>query len=132
MSRRKTAIIAGAIAATALLSGCASDAAMVSHNLSKAADNFEVERQIVFYNGITDSYVAEIIGRCSVQPTGPELEVTCKIGPNEFAKDYLGLSDNVTWFAHQTKTVDASVYHHRVILKPENVIPNFDLSVGKQ
>lgn len=30
------------------------------------------------------------------------------------------------------KDIDVSVYHTRIILKPENVIPEFDISVGEQ
>lgn len=47
------------------LTGCADDAAVASRNLVKAADNFEVNRRIVFYNGITDSYMLTIEGFCS-------------------------------------------------------------------
>ena len=36
--------------------GC-DDAIVVSQNISKAADNFEVTRRIVFYNGITGDYM---------------------------------------------------------------------------
>jgi hypothetical protein len=32
----------------------------------------------------------------------------------------------------QEEAVDVSVYQTRIILKPENLIPNFDLEVGKQ
>ena len=37
---------------SAALSGC-NDADVASANVSKAADQFEVNRRIVFYNGIT-------------------------------------------------------------------------------
>lgn len=36
----------------AIFSGC-TDAQIASENLSKAADMFEIDRRIVFYNGIT-------------------------------------------------------------------------------
>ena len=42
-----------ALLAGALFTGCSDDAQVASHNLSKAADNFEIDRRIVFYNGIT-------------------------------------------------------------------------------
>ena len=41
------------VIATALLTACMSDADTASRNLSKAADNFDVHRRVVFYNGIT-------------------------------------------------------------------------------
>jgi len=80
--------------------GC-NDATVVSNNLSKAADNFEVIRRIVFYNGITGEYIFVIEGACSIADQGSQLEVTVKTGENEYKKHFLGLSDNVTYFAEQ-------------------------------
>jgi hypothetical protein len=34
--------------------------------------------------------------------------------------------------AEQIGVVDASVYHTRVIIKPETLLPELELSVGKQ
>ncbi len=34
------------------LAACQDDAKVASYNISKAADNFEIDRRIVFYNGI--------------------------------------------------------------------------------
>ncbi len=50
--------------------------------------------------------------RCkgSIEDQGNQLEVTCKIAPNAFKKHFLGLSDNVTYFAEQVETADVSVY----------------------
>lgn len=45
--------------------GC-SDAKIASSNLSKAAENFELNRRIVFYNGITGEYMLSIEGLCSI------------------------------------------------------------------
>ena len=109
-----------------VLAGCEDDASTASYNLSKAADMFEIDRRIVFYNGITDQYVAVIEGRCSIEPKNDRLEVTCKVGPDAFEKHFLGISDNVTYFAMQTETADVSVYHSRIIWKPQSVIPDVD------
>lgn len=111
-----------------LMAGECDDAQVASHNISKAADNFEIQRQIVFYNGITDRYIAVVEGRCSITADGADkqLEVTCKVGPNQFKKDFLGMSDNVTYFALQTELADVSTYHHRITFKPQAVIPDVD------
>jgi hypothetical protein len=113
------------------LTGCASDADLASHNLSKAADQFQVDRRIVFYNGITGDYILVVEGRCSMgnQDANGELSVTCKIGPEQFKKHFLGLSDNVTYFAEQLESTQADVYRYKVIFKPTTIIPDFDLSV---
>ena len=66
--------------------GC-DDADIASRNLSKAADNFEVVRRVVFYNGITDTYILTIEGRCSIYDDGMgQLEITCKTGTNVYKK----------------------------------------------
>jgi hypothetical protein len=109
------------------LSGCnQTDAQVASHNLSKAADNFEVTRRIVFYNGITDTYMLSIEGRCSIEvdTTKNKLDVTSKTGPNEFKKHFLGKSDNVTYFVEQMEGNDVSTYNYRVDFKPQTIIPD--------
>ena len=114
----------------AVISGCSTDAYVASRNLSKSADMFELERRIVFYNGITGGYILTIEGRCSVAWSSGTLSVTCKTGPSAFKKHYLGLSDNVTYFSEQLESVAVSVYNYRVIFKPESIIPNIDLETS--
>lgn len=111
-----------------VLTAC-SDADVASQNLSKAADQFEVTRRIVFYNGITGDYILTIEGLCSLgnYDLDGELSVTCKTGHGEYKKHYLGLSDNVTYFAEQMDDLPVSSYHYRVIFKPSVIIPDIDL-----
>jgi hypothetical protein len=122
-------IVAGlaAIAAALSLSAC-SDADTASHNLSQDSDNFKVARKIVFVNGITDKYLLSIEGFCSilVDRDDHQLEVTCKTGPDQYKKHFLGLSDNVTYFVEQVDSTNVSPDHYKVVLKPENVVPGFE------
>ena len=119
--------IALTILVFAVLSGCC-DADIASRNLSKAADQFEVNRRIVFYNGITGDYILSVEGLCSLGNNDSKgtLTVTCKTSATDFKKHFLGLSDNVTFFAEQLEPVKASVYHYRVIFKPQSIIPDVD------
>jgi hypothetical protein len=121
-----TAVLAG------VLAGCSSDADVASSNLSKAADQFEINRRIVFFNGITDKYLLTIEGRCSIaaDAADAQLEVTCKTGEDEYKKHFLGLSDNVTYFVEQTVPARTGVYQYRVIFRPQSIIPNVDTEVG--
>lgn len=118
------------IAAASALTACSTDADVASHNLSKAAEQFEVTRRIVFFNGITDKYLLTIEGKCSVETSdsalGGSLEVTCKIDDNQYKKSFLGLSDNVSYFVEQIDPIDVSEYHYRVIFKPETIVPDVD------
>jgi len=73
-----------------------------------------------------------IEGRCSIDDQGKQVEVICKVADNEYTKDLLGLSDNVTYYSHQMAPIDVSVYHQTVIIKPENFVPGFQFEAGKQ
>ena len=115
------------------LSGCSTDADIASHNLSIAADSFQIERRIVFFDTWTDTYLLSIEGLCSIKSAGgttgtDAVAVTCKTGPNEYKKHYLGLSGNVTYFSEQTREATANVYRYKVIFKPQSIIPDVDLS----
>ena len=118
-------------AALIFIAGCETDARIASRNLSKAADMFEIQRRVVFYNGINGEYILTIEGRCSIEDQGKQLEVVCKTSPTEMKKHFLGLSDNVTYFAEQIASADVSVYRYRVIFKPATIIPDIDLRVGQ-
>lgn len=102
------------------------DATVVSENISKAADNFEVQRRIVVFNGITDKYLLEVVGRCNIVDEKTQLEITCKLGKDEFIKNFAGLSDNVSYFVEQGEPIDVSEYHYRVTIKPQSLIPDPD------
>lgn len=116
-----------ALAMFTALAGC-TEADVASKNLSKAADMFEVTRRIVFYNGINGDYILTIEGLCSLgnYDKDRELSVTCKTSPTEYKKHFLGLSDNVTYFAEQMEPSKVDVYHYRVIFKPSVIIPDID------
>ena len=117
------------LAASAVITGCSSDADVASRNLSKAADQFEVNRRVIFYNGITGEYILTIEGNCSLGNSdnrSQQLTVTCKTGPSDYKKHFLGLSDNVTYFAEQIESSKVSAYHYRVIFKPSVIVPDID------
>ena len=130
---KKILTLAGAAAIGMLaLSGCASGLEKSDQNLTTAADNFEVQRKIVGVNAITDVVLFEAEGRCAITDEGGQLEVMCKYSDNEYRKHFMGLSDNVTYIVTQLESIDASEYHTRVIFKPENLIPNFDLQTSSR
>ena len=123
---RKIVLVVLAVALVA--AACQTDANVASNNVSKAADQFEVQRRIVFLNGITDTYMLTIEGRCSIESDNvdSQLEVICKTAEGSFKKHFLGLSDNVTYFVEQLEPIGVDVYHYRVIFKPEVIIPDID------
>ena len=118
-----------ALSALAILAGCSSDADVASRNTSKAADNFEIARRVVFYNGINGEYMLTIEGYCSLgnNDTHGRLSVTCKTGPSAYKKHFLGLSDNVTFFVEQLEAKNVSTSFYRVVFKPSVIIPDIEI-----
>lgn len=119
------------IAFSVFATGCTeSDADIAARNISTAAEQFEVARKIIGINGITDKYLWQVEGYCSVETASSglsgALEVTCKIGKGKFKKLFFGLSHNVTYVVQQVDPIDVSTNRYRVIFKPEAIIPDFD------
>lgn len=123
MTRKIIAVIMLAL----VLVGCNRAADVASYNVSQAADNFEVYRRVVAFNGITDNYLFALEGYCSITDQGNQLEVICRVGPNAYKKEFLGLSDNVSYFVQQLETVDVSEYQYRVIFRPSVIVPDAEL-----
>jgi len=110
--------------------GCNSnDAYVVSRNISTEADSFRINRRIVFYDAIQGEYLLSIEGRCSidVDKMDKQLEVTCKDSENSYKKHYLGISDNVTYFAEQLDSSDVSSYRYKIVFKPTVIIPDIEI-----
>lgn len=123
----KTALLSLVLAAS--VAGCSRDADVASRNLSNAADMFEINRRIVFYNGITGDYMLTVEGLCSLgnKDAARQLSITCKTGPKDYKKHFLGLSDNVTYFVEQTQASNVSAYHYKVVFKPQSIVPDIDV-----
>lgn len=130
--KTKIASAALVIVGALTLAGCTSDADKASENIATAAEQFEVQRTIVGINGITGETIFFAEGRCSFESSGRRFDVTCRYGENEYRKHVFVLGDQDSVSVTQEEPIDVSVYHTRVILKPENLLPEFDLEVGKQ
>jgi hypothetical protein len=133
--KRILVAIAVAVFGFGLLTGCGTqEADTVSENLSVEADNFKVQRKIIFFNGITDRDLLIIEGKCSLgnYDSPSRLSVTCKTGPDQYKKHFLGLSDNVSFFVEQTESKNVSAYHYKVTVRPEVLIPDIDVRTSKE
>lgn len=106
-----------------------SDAKVASYNVSKSADQFEIYRRVVFYNGITDKYILSVEGYCSIEKSiDGMLEVMVKTENGEYIKHFLGLSDNVTFFAEQIQPEKVNDRNYKVIFKPSIIVPDVNMN----
>lgn len=126
MKKIKALVAASLVGLTLALTGCSDDADVASENLSKDADNFKINRRVIFYNAIKGEYLLTIEGFCSVDPgDANRMTVTCKVGDG-YKKHFLGKSDNVTWFVEQISAANVSTSHYKVTFKPSTIVPDVD------
>jgi len=123
---KKLVLIIALFAIVMQLTSC-TDADVASQNISEDAEMFKVYRRVVFYNGITNEYILQIQGYCSVETENERLAVIVKTDKGDFVKHYLGLSDNVTYFSEQLIPSKVSTKQYKVIFKPSVIVPDVDL-----
>lgn len=131
-------VLAGALA----LAGCAapvttsngeSDADKVAENIALEAEAFQVQRTIHVIDGISGEIVFVAEGRCSFEYPGDNGRVNaiCKYGPDEYRSHTFIIGDQDKVIIAQEEAIDVSEYHTKVIIKPQNAIPEFGISVGE-
>lgn len=109
-----------------VFTGCTA-ADNVNHNLSQAADNFQVVRRITVYNARTDLIVMEMEGYMSLSNNSTrELVVTCKTGPSEFKKNYVYLNEYVIYVVEDVTGTTTDPYHYKV--KFYGALPDIDIN----
>ena len=99
----------------------------VNHNLSQAADNFEVARKITVYNARTDLIIMEMEGYMSLSNnTTSELVVTCKVGDDEYKKNYVYLNEYVIYVVEDITGTVTDPYHYKIHFY--TALPDFDVN----
>lgn len=114
-----------------------SNADTVSQNISDEAEKFKVGRRIVVTNGITGKDVYRIEGRCSFEDKSDRIDVVCRdktSGPKnrQFTKASVHLGDQDEWASVQLGPISVSEYRTKIIIRPEAIVPDFDLVTGDQ
>lgn len=107
------------LAVSFAICGC-SEADKVNSNLSKEADYFNCERRVTVYNARTDLVVLEVEGYMSVSNNGhSELVVTCKVGVNEYKKNYIYLNDYTMYVVEDISGTHTDPYHYKMYFHTE-------------
>jgi hypothetical protein len=108
------------------MTGC-SEASNVNHNLSQAADNFQVVRKITVYNARTDLIIMEMEGLMSLSnTTTSELVVTCMTGPNQYKKNYIYLNEYVIYVVEDITGTVTDPYHYKIHFY--TALPDIDIN----
>ena len=108
-----------------VMCGC-TEADKVNANISKQADYFESERRITVYNARTDNIILEAEGYMSISNNSTnELVVTCKIGPNQYKKNYVYLNDYTIYVVEDITGTHTDPYHYKLYFHTE-ILPDVE------
>lgn len=124
--KKFVALILVAVCLCTCLAGC-TEADNVNHNLSQAADNFQVTRKITVYNARTDMIILEMEGNMSLSNnTTNELVVTCMTGPSQYKKNYVYLNEYVIYVVEDITDTVTDPYHYKVHFY--TALPDIDIN----
>ena len=119
------ALIMMIIICSLMLVGC-TEADKVNANLSQQASYFECERRITVYNARTDKIILEVEGFMDISNNSHnELVVTCKVGPNEYKKNYVYLNEYTIYAVEDITGTHTDPYHYQLYFHTE-----FPVTVG--
>lgn len=105
------------------LTAC-TQAELVSYNISKEADAFNVTRRIAVINARTDKPVFELVGCFALSNNSTnELQVTVQTGPDEYKKHYIYLNDWTMYVVEDLSGADVTPYRYEINFLPEMILP---------
>ncbi|WP_125115979.1 LptM family lipoprotein [Agathobaculum sp. Marseille-P7918] len=111
------------VASIFTLAGCR-EASRVKYNVSKEADNFNVERRLSVINARTDKPLLELTGFFSISNNSDsELVVTCQTGENEFKVNYVYLNEWTLYVVEDVSGASVDPYHYEINFLPEMIQP---------
>lgn len=120
------ALVLISISAVLLLTSC-SEAEKVNYNISKQADYFESLRKITVYNARTDTIILEVEGYMSISNNSTsELVVTCKVGQNQYKKNYIYLNDYTLYVVEDISGTYTDPYHYKLYFHTD-ILPDVDI-----
>lgn len=113
-----------ALPITFLLAACEErQSDVVSYNLSKEADNFNIVRRLNVINAIQGDILFSMEGRLSIEEDGRQLEITVQEGEDKFKKHFVGLSDNVTYVIEDVTGTETDPYNYIINYNPKMWVP---------
>lgn len=111
------------------LCGCR-EASIVSHNVSKEADNFNVMRRITVFNIRTDTVLMQMTGYFALQNNSTkELVVIAEVEKGVYQKHFIYLNDYTMYTVEDLNGAKVSAYSYELeflptVLKPVKITAN--------
>ena len=96
--KKFVALLLALVMGACLLTGCSRESDMVSYNIGKEADNFNVTRRLTVINARTDTILLQLEGTFSLSNNSTnELEIICEVGEGVYQKHFVYLTTRFMW-----------------------------------
>jgi hypothetical protein len=119
-------LLAIAVLIITALTGC-TEAERVSANVSKEADNFNVQRRLTVINCRTDKVILSMTGTFSVQHSNGDLDVIVQLPNGRYQKHFVGMNEWTTYVVEDISETNVSKYAYEIEFMPE-VIPGIKIT----
>lgn len=105
--------------------GCQTQAAKVSYNLSQEADNFNDYRQLTVINCLQGDVLFQMSGKMSINAdmADYQLEIVVEDENGDYKKHFVGLSDNVTYVVEDITSKDVERHKYTLNFNPRMWLP---------
>ena len=114
------------------LCGCGRQAGIVTYNVQREADNFNVYRRITVYNARTDNIVLELEGFFSMSNNSTnEIQLILQTGPDTYKIDYIYLNYYTLYVVEDITGAEVSPYHYEVHFHP-TMLRTVDFGFGEE
>lgn len=130
---KKTLIVTLLLVLALVLSAC-TQSEIVTHNLRRQADDFNIRRRITVLNTRTDTPMMQITGLLSIETDSDgDLNITIEKAPGEYVLNYAHLSQDTTYIVEQIETKEVNRFQYEIIFYPEQLISGwFDYQISNE
>lgn len=122
----KLGMILAVMLGLATMTGCEKrQANVVSYNVSKEADNFNVVRRLTVINARTDTVILQMIGKMSIKDVSGGIDCLIEVNREKgiYQKHYIYTNEYTIVTVEDVSGVGVSRYDYEFELMPQTLIP---------
>lgn len=122
---KKIKVLIATVVLACALCACESQATIVSQNVSKEADNFNVVRRLTVINSRSDKVVLSMVGKISIEDVTDGIAVLVEIDHDKqiYQKHYVYLNEWTMYTVEDVSGVNVSPYIYEMEFMPEQIVP---------
>lgn len=107
------------------MTGCVDQATIVSNNVSKEADNFNVVRRLTVINTRTDKCLLQMTGKISIEDVIDGIAVLVEVDREKgiYQKHWVYLNENTMYTVEDLNGVSVSKYAYELEFMPQELVP---------